>query len=269
MLRISALQYNIEWHDPAANRARIEAMLQESPASNVIVLPEMFATGFTMAPEMVAETMSGKTAAWMRHLARKYDALVVGSLVIEEGGKHFNRCIAMTADGVLAQYDKRHLFRMADEQAHYTAGNGAITFVYQGWRIRALVCYDLRFPVWSRNTPRSVQEGIPEMEYDLLLYVANWPERRAAHWDALLRARAIENQAYVVGVNRVGVDGNGHAYTGGSLILGPAGQSLAEVAPHTAQTLCCALDMDQLREYRQKFPAWLDADRFQVEPFGH
>jgi predicted amidohydrolase len=261
-LHITAVQLNLVWQDPAANRQRIERLLKgKRAATDLILLPEMFTTGFTMEADRHWEEMEGTTQTWMQQLAKQHKALVGGSLIIREGDDYFNRFLMVGPDGVLAEYDKRHLFRMADEHDYFEAGEEWVWFTYKGWNIVPLICYDLRFPVWSRNRPL----GDRSTAYDLLLYVANWPQKRAYHWDTLLRARAIENQSYVVGVNRVGKDGNGIDYEGGSVILDPMGQELALnrgddiLLEHT-------LDPQLLLEYRKKFPAWQDADVFEVYP---
>lgn len=268
-LRVTLVQADTVWHDPAANRARIGEWLREAARSagtaggtaadtDLIVLPETFTTGFSNEAVASAESMEGESVAWMRALARERNAAVTGSVQIREGEAVFNRLLFATPDGALQQYDKRHLFRMAREQQWYAAGDVRVVVEYRGWRICPLVCYDLRFPVFSRNR---VNPSNDELEYDLLLYVANWPAKRHEAWRTLLRARAMENLCYVVGVNRAGVDGNGHAYDGGSLAADPVGTKLLEcdAAPQVAQV---ALSLDGLREHRRRFPAHLDADRF-------
>lgn len=244
-------------------------------ATDLIVLPEMFTTGFTMDARAVAEPMNLTTFRWLRQMAQQTNAVVTGSYVVREGKSFFNRLVWMQPDGRYDTYDKRHLFRMAGEDATYTAGTRRIIHEWRGWRVCPLVCYDLRFPVWSRNVP--VQTGLsavpadpssprqpPAFAYDLLLYVANWPAPRQAAWDTLLQARAIENLSYVIGVNRVGIDGNGHAYTGGSAIVDPMGvvlfrQGDSEVVQQ--QTL----SFDTLQKFRERFPANLDADSFSIQ----
>lgn len=261
MLRIKALQIALTWHSPAANRQYIESLLAKMPDEkfDVLVLPEMFTSGFTMQPEDIAEPMYGETTIWMREIANRYDCLVMGSFVVEDAGHYFNRLLAVSAEKVEAYYDKRHLFRMANEHEHYACGETPVVFTWRNWRIRPLICYDLRFPVWSRNT---ADDHYMPLAYDILVYVANWPSRRIAHWDALLRARAIENQAYVIGVNRIGRDANDHEYTGNSLILSPQGEVLAEAEDHTEAILSATLLSEEMRTYRQRFPAWMDADTF-------
>lgn len=263
MLRIKALQIAIAWHEPAKNRRHIEQLLAQDAdnAFDVLVLPEMFTTGFTMEPELVAEPLFGETSLWMRSIAVQYDCLVMGSVVIREEEKYFNRLLAVSAEGIVAQYDKRHLFRMGNEQAHYACGEKPVIFTWRNWRIRPLICYDLRFPVWSRNT---AEEHYLPLAYDVLVYVANWPARRVMHWDALLRARAIENQAYVIGVNRIGADAHEVEHTGGSLILSPMGEVLAAGINNEESILTATLLSEEMRTYRQRFPAWMDADDFSL-----
>ena len=211
-LTLTLLQTATHWHDPAANRAHFDALLARTPAdTGIVVLPEMFSTGFTMASREVAEPMSGPTMTWLRERAAAGNRVLCGSLVIEEAGACFNRFVWVAPDGAVSTYDKCHRFRMAGEHEHYAAGDARVLIEHAGWKIRPLVCYDLRFPVWLRNV-----DG-----YDLLLCVANWPAPRRAAWNTLLRARAIENQCYMAAVNIVGTDGNGVPYSGGSAAYGP------------------------------------------------
>lgn len=279
-LRVTLVQADTIWHDPAANRARISDWLREAEGSaatataadgtardggargtDLIVLPETFTTGFSNDAVASAESMDGESVAWMRALSREHDAAVTGSVQIREGEAVFNRLLFATPDGALQQYDKRHLFRMAREQEWYAAGTERTIVEYRGWRLCPLVCYDLRFPVYSRNR---VNPSTGELEYDLLLYVANWPAKRHEAWRTLLRARAMENLCYVVGVNRAGVDGNGHAYDGGSLVADPVGTTVLE-CDATPQVAQAALSLERLREHRRHFPAHLDADRFELD----
>jgi predicted amidohydrolase len=253
-LTVTLLQTTLAWHDPAANRAHFGELMRRLPGpTDLVVLPEMFTTGFTMATREHAETMAGPTLGWMAGLARELGVTLCGSLIVEDAGRFYNRCVWMPPDGRHVHYDKRHLFRMAGEQQHYAAGDRRLTVEIKGWRVCPMVCYDLRFPVWSRSRG----------DYDLLLYVANWPARRAHAWSALLRARAIENLSYVVGVNRIGRDGNGTSYAGDSVALDFLGQSLSsEGGGDRAET--AVLDMESLRSYRESFPAHLDADEFEL-----
>lgn len=264
-LHLTALQLDLAWENPEANRHKIEDMLrQANPATDLILLPEMFTTGFTMRSAACAEPMDGPTTLWMRQLAAQYETLVVGSVIIEEAGHYYNRLIAMSAGGVLATYDKRHLFRMGAENDHYTGGTARAVFSWRGWKICPQICYDLRFPVFIRNGANEVGE----MDYDLLLFVANWPQRRAAHWEILAQARAIENQAFVAALNRVGTDGNGLPYSGNSMIVDYMGAQLAYDAGREA-VLTASLDPQGLMEWRKQFPLWKDADAFSLQERTH
>lgn len=254
-LSVTLMQTDTLWHDPAANRrVYAERFARLQAPSDVVVLCEMFSTGFTMASREQAEPMNGPTVTWMLEQALRLDAVVCGSVVISDEGDCFNRFIWARPDGVLEHYDKRHLFRMADEQSHYAAGRERRVFSWRDWRICPQVCYDLRFPVFSRN----------RSDYDLLLYVANWPAPRTSQWLALLQARAIENQCYVAGVNRIGIDGNDVPYAGGSGCWDPLGRRVVE-AGEAHQVLRVELDGGALGAYRSSFPAWMDADQFHID----
>ena len=255
-LTVTLVQTATHWHDAAANRALFTERLAALAPTDLVVLPEMFSTGFTMASAEQAETMDGPTVAWMRAQAAQLDAAVCGSVVIEEGGRCFNRFLAALPDGELAHYDKRHLFRMADEHAHYAPGEARVVFTFRGWRICPQVCYDLRFPAFARNRLDDAEAG-----YDLLLYVANWPARRAAQWRALLAARAIENQAFVAGVNVIGEDGAGVTYRGDSGLWSFSGEAEAELGDRDGDARI-ALSRSALDDWRAAFPAWKDADAF-------
>ncbi|MHB1312471.1 MAG: amidohydrolase [Gemmatimonadaceae bacterium] len=262
-LRVTLVQPDTAWRDPAANRAWIAGALRTDAAgTDLIVLPETFTTGFSNEAVADAETMDGESVAWMRALARERGAAVTGSVQVREGGAVFNRLVFATPDGALRHYDKRHLFRMAREQEWYAAGRDRIIVEHRGWRICPLVCFDLRFPVFSRNRADAARPG--ELEYDLMVYVANWPAPRHEAWRTLLRARAMENLSCVVGVNRAGTDGNEHNYLGGSVATDALGRALVEcdARPQVAHAV---LSMDALREHRRRFPAHLDADRFIID----
>ena len=251
---ITLVQAPLAWQAPALNRRYFEAAFDRLDGhADLIVLPEMFTTGFTMAPEANAEDMDGESVTWMRSIAQSSGATLCGSLVVTDGGDYYNRLIWMPPDGAVGWYDKRHLFRMAGEDRHYSAGRQRRTFHVGAWRICPLVCYDLRFPVWSRGAD----------EFDLQIFVANWPAARRTAWRALLPARAVENQCYVAGVNRIGVDGNGVRYAGDSLAADPLGNLLADLGDRE-DTVTVRLDGAALARYREKFPAWQDADRFQL-----
>lgn len=255
-LLITLIQPHMAWEDKAANLAHYQALIVgiEGP-KEIVVLPEMFTTGFSMAPERLAETMEGNTLRWMRDMARQHRIILCGSFIVEENGSYFNRLIWMQPDGHFSHYDKRHLFAFASEDRHYNPGERKLIVQVKGWRICPLVCYDLRFPVWARNVPGS--------EYDVLLYVANWPERRSLAWKTLLQARAIENQAYCIGANRVGVDGKGIAYSGDSSAFGPLGEALWQCTQHEA-VHTVMLSRTMLEEARSHFPFLRDADKFLI-----
>jgi len=258
-LTVSLVQTTLHWHDPAANRAQLAELLASAlpgaGLTDLIVLPEMFTTGFSMEAASQAEPYPGPTLDWMRAQATRYDAAVTGSVLTEEGGAYFNRLLWVRPDGTHSTYDKRHLFRLAGEHEVYKAGGCRLLEEWRGWRIRPLICYDLRFPVWSRN--------ISSAPYDLLLYVANWPQPRTEIWRTLLRARAIENLAYTVGVNRLGVDGAGQEYSGQSALLDTQGEYLAQ-AGNLQIVLTHTLRAAPLHALRQQLPFLLDADDFEL-----
>ena len=254
-LTVSLIQGATHWHDQAANRKMFEALLEKVPdATNLVLLPEMFSTGFTMDSAEVAESMDGETVGWLKAQAERFDKAVCGSIVVSDAGSYFNRFLCALPGGELVCYDKRHLFRMAGEHERYRAGGEKIIFEVGGWRICPMVCYDLRFPVWFRNN----------LEYDALICVANWPARRLQAWNTLLRARAIENQVYVAAVNIIGTDGNGVEYAGGSAVYDPAGEVMAEVFD-TQQIVTCVLQPEPLLALREEFPVWQDADDFKLD----
>jgi omega-amidase len=256
-LNISAIQTHLHWEDKTANLKMLEEKIFALPGkTEIVILPEMFSTGFSMRPEVFAEKMEGPTLIWMKNVARERSIVLTGSLIIEEEGKYFNRLIWMLPDGTYGQYDKRHLFAYGGENAKYSPGSRRLIASVKGWKINLQICYDLRFPVWTRQTT--------EGEYDLLINVANWPERRAAAWKLLLQARAIENQCYVVGLNRVGFDGNQIFHSGESMIIDPMGEILEHKTRDEA-VLTSTLEKDRIEEVRMKFPFWKDADHFCIE----
>jgi len=255
--RVSIAQQPLVWQDPAANRAHFTKVLAPLAGNtDLVVLPEMFSTGFTMQPETHAEPADGETRAWLLAQAKALDAVVGGSVAVNDDGRYYNRFMLALPDGLTYWYDKRHLFRMAGEHRHFEAGDHALIVEWRGARLLPLVCYDLRFPVWSRRRP--------ELEYDVVIYSANWPAARRYAWNTLLRARAIENQAYCVGVNRVGEDGKGVAHVGDSVALDFTGQPLVELND-VAQVVTVPLDLEALRAWRDRFPAHLDADAFALQ----
>ena len=256
-MKITLVQSNLEWQQAEANREILAGMLAQSVAeTDLIVLPEMFTSAFSVGSGAVPEAWPGESVDWMQAVAANFDAAVCGSIAVLEDGERFNRLVFVSPEGGLAYYDKRHLFRMLGEDKRYTAGTERAVLSWRGWRILPLICYDLRFPVWSRNTP--------DLAYDLLLYVANWPGARNYHWQTLLKARAIENLAYVAGVNRIGQDGNGIAYIGHSMLINPAGEVLLD-AEESAGTFTISIDKSALENYRESFPAHLDADGFELK----
>lgn len=259
-MNITLLQTDLHWQNPVANRAMLEERIFGLPTpTDLIVLPEMFTTGFTMDARAVAEPMNLTTFRWMRQMAAQTGAVVTGSYVVQEGGRFYNRLVWMEPDGSFDTYDKRHLFRMAGEDHTYTAGTRRIVKEWKGWRICPLICYDLRFPVWSRNKVIAPNQ----LDYDLLLYVANWPAVRRQPWNTLLQARAIENLSYVAGVNRVGADGNGMLHSGDSAIIDFKGEVVfRETDVETTHQQ--PLSLGELRAFRAKFPAYLDADGFRL-----
>jgi len=262
ILNVSLVQGNTRWHDPLANREYYaELLARENRDSDIFILPETFTSGFSNEAIADAETMSGPTLAWMLEQALLHRAVITGSVQIREGLQVFNRLIWAQPDGQYKTYDKRHLFRMANEHQRYAAGNERLIVECKGWRICPLVCYDLRFPVFSRNRFNHDTEN--RFDYDLLLYVANWPAARRHAWNSLLPARAIENLAYVAGVNRVGVDGNSIDYAGDSVILDYLGQAMV-TGGQKDEVLAYSLSASELGAFRTKFPAYLDADKFEI-----
>ena len=261
-LRNSLVQGATRWHDPAANRAYYGDLIAPLAGNtDLVLLPETFTSGFSNEAIASAETMDGPTVAWLREQSRALDAAVVGSVQLRTDAGVFNRLMFATPDGALQCYDKRHLFRYAREHERYAPGGPRLVLDWRAWRICPLVCYDLRFPVFSRN--RYDVERAGQLDYDLLLYVANWPSPRAYAWRTLLRARAIENLCYVAGLNRVGTDGNGHAYSGDSAVIDFLGEPLSECADQEV-VATTTISGERLAAHRDHFPAMLDADTFQL-----
>lgn len=257
-LTITGIQADLHWEDKAANLKMLEEkILAIDQPTEIVVLPEMFSTGFSMDPEQLAETMDGETVSWMKKISAQKKIILTGSVIIEEEGNYFNRLIWMMPNGQFGFYDKRHRFAYGDEDQHYSAGSKRLIASVKGWKINLLVCYDLRFPVWARQQPN------PDFEYDVLIYVANWPERRIHAWKTLLQARAIENQCYVVGINRVGNDGKNIHYSGDSMIVDPLGEVLHH-AKDKEEIFTVTLEKEHLNSVREKFPFWKDADRFKI-----
>ncbi len=257
-LRIALLQADLRWEDPTANRDLLSGMIDDiRERPDLIVLPEMFSTGFSMRADELAQTMDGPDLRWMQGVAERTGSTLTGSLIVEENGRYFNRLLWMSPNGLLGLYDKRHLFRLAHEQDTYTAGTTRPVFRINDFRVAPLICYDLRFPVWSRRSA--------SYDYDVLLYVANWPEKRGHAWRSLLPARAIENQSYVAAVNRVGTDGQGMDHRGDSVVLDFRGETISTVVPDSASVLEATLELDPLVRFREQFAFWQDADRFRLE----
>ncbi len=263
-LQISFIQSMLFWENPEENlrmfSAKTEA-LQDN--TDLIILPEMFSTGFSMNPARFAQSMDGPSVSWMRETAGKKKCVLTGSLIISEKGNYYNRLIWAGPDGSIQTYDKRHLFRFGNEHEQYTSGSAKCIFEVKGWKIAPFICYDLRFPVWSRN--RWKTQGITlQADYDLAIYVANWPERRSLPWKTLLAARAMENQAYVVGVNRTGTDGTGLVYGGDSAVHNYKGELLSKPNACLECIETITLSYPELLEFRQSFPVGLDADEFSL-----
>lgn len=271
-LTITTIQTHLHWENKPANLHMLEEKIMGiKEKTEMVVLPEMFNTGFTMQPEKLAETMEGETLAWMKRLSREKRVVLAGSFACDNGqGGYTNRLIWMLPNGQFGYYDKRHLFAFAGEDKHYTAGNKRLVASVKGWKINLQVCYDLRFPVWARNRPFAPSDAIAstaaqddKVEYDVLIYVANWPERRSHAWKTLLQARAIENQCYVVGVNRVGNDGNGIYHSGDSMVVDPLGEVLY-MMKDAEDVHTVTLDKTHLETVRQKLPFLKDADGFRL-----
>lgn len=253
-INVAALQSDLHWQSPEANRSHFAAQISQLAQVDLIVLPEMFTTGFSMASTDIAEPNDGPTLSWMKTQARTTRAAITGSVAINDGGDYYNRMYWVEPDGRVTQYDKRHLFRMAGEHQHYSPGSQRVIVPWRGLRFCLQVCYDLRFPVFSRN----------RNDYDALIYIANWPAARAHAWKSLLPARAIENQCFVIGVNRVGKDGNGHDYSGDSVILDYKGNPIAAANTDSSQCIEATLDPADQEVFKEHFPSKLDADEFVI-----
>ncbi|MFO8147691.1 MAG: amidohydrolase [Bacteroidota bacterium] len=255
-LKIVILQVDLAWENPSKNRKlfseKIERINQEV---DLIVLPEMFSTGFSMNAENLAEVSQGETFKWMQNVASQKQCAVTGSLIIKDDGKYYNRLYFVYPDGTFKTYDKRHTFTLARENETYTAGNERLILEYKGWKICPLICYDLRFPVWARNTE----------DYDLLIYVANWPETRIHAWDILLQARAIENMSFCIGVNRTGTDDNKHVYNGHTAVYDCLGKALFKNDKESEFTQIVSLDKSHLNDTREKLKFLQDRDSFNLK----
>jgi len=253
MINVTLIQADIIWEDRISNLKNYQEKINQIESTDLIILPEMFTTGFSMNPKDISETMNDETIQWMKDNASKMNSAICGSIIIEEDDKYFNRFIWVNPDGSIHQYDKKHLFSFAGENKNYTAGNEKIIIEYKGWKICPLVCYDLRFPVWSRNSE----------DYDLLIYVANWSTKRKLAWKILLVARAIENQCYVIGVNRVGKDENNHYYSGESSLINALGETLYTNS-HIEDVYTTSISKYELNKIRNQLPFLNDKDNFKI-----
>jgi omega-amidase len=266
-LSITVLQSPLHWEDKDANLSMFgEKIKSLKGETEIVVLPEMFTTGFSMKPEQFAETMDGPTVTWMKKLAAENVLIITGSIMIEEGGSYFNRLLWVLPNGQVGTYDKRHCFAYAHEHEHYSPGNKRLIASVKGWKLNLMICYDLRFPVWARQSkplPLLMTEPDEAPEYDVLIYVANWPERRIYAWESLLKARAIENQCYVIGTNRIGKDGNGIEYNGRSMFIDPLGYVVKDAGGDEA-AVEYSLSGETLYDIRTKFPFLRDADHFRI-----
>ena len=253
-LQIAIIQADLIWENATANKAKFDDFFNELKNVDVIVLPEMFTTGFSMTPKPFAEKMNGETVKWMQQNASKLDSAIVGSIIIEEENKFYNRMLFVHPSGKIEMYDKRHAFTLAGEHKEYTTGENILIVDFKGWKICPLICYDLRFPVWSRNVEN----------YDVLIYSANWPKPRINAWRTLLKARAIENMSYCIGVNRVGVDANDYQYNGNSIAIDFLGSELTEVAEDTEKIIYATFKKDALKNTRSKLSFLEDKDSFKI-----
>jgi predicted amidohydrolase len=254
-LKVALIQADLVWENPEQNRANFTDTIHAiSERVDLIILPEMFSTGFTMNPSAVAETMDGETIKWLKITAKERNCAITGSLIIQEDNKYYNRLVFVFPQGEIKTYDKRHTFTLAGEDKVYTAGEKKLIVEYKGWKICPLICYDLRFPVWARNTE----------DYDLLIYVANWPKPRIAAWDALLKARAIENMIYCIGVNRVGLDANAYEYSGHSSVYDSLGNSISNIPESVEDSIIVTLNAEYLKKSREKLQFLNDRDEFQM-----
>jgi predicted amidohydrolase len=259
-LTITLIQTNLFWENKKANLEMLQQKIESiKEKTEVVILPEMFSTGFSMKPELLAETMKGETMQWMQRIASKKKIILTGSIIIEQEGKYFNRLIWMLPTGDYGFYDKRHLFAYADENSHYAKGNKKLIASVKGWKVQLQICYDLRFPVWARQEP-----GNLDSQYDLLIYIANWPEKRNRAWNVLLQARAIENQCFVAGVNRVGKDGNRIFYSGDSSLIDPMGKIIYQ-KNNSEDIFTYTLKKETITEYRNQFPFWKESDYFLIK----
>jgi omega-amidase len=256
-LKVTLIQADLKWESMNENLKYFTKQIEKIAfPTDLVILPELFTTGFTMNVSTVSEEINGESVKWMREMARSMQVHIIGSLLIKEQEKYYNRLIWMKPTGHYLAYNKRHLFRMGEEHLYYTAGTDKLIVHLHKWKIRPLICYDLRFPVWSRNVS----------DYDLLIYIANWPSSRISVWEILLRARAIENHCYLIGLNRIGTDGMGMNYSGDSLVIDYKGNIIKKLPCNKDISETVTLDLGELKEFRKKFPVHLDADKFKIEP---
>ena len=254
-LKIALIQKDLVWQDAQQNRSKLDVMFAKMKEVDLIVLPEMFTTGFSMNPSPIAETMEGQSVSWMIKTAKKLNSALVGSLIIKENKSFYNRMLFVRPNGKVESYDKRHAFTLAGEHKEYSSGESKLIVNYKGWKICPLICYDLRFPVWSRNVEN----------YDLLIYAANWPKPRINAWNTLLKARAIENMSFCIGVNRVGVDDNGHHYSGNSTAIDYLGNDITKVTVNIESVIYAELDKEKMENLRSKLPFLRDKDEFVIK----
>ena len=254
LLRISLIQFDIIWENPVANRMKLDTLLQPlNGKTDLILLPEMFTTGFSMQAKILAETMDGESIRWMKLQAENTGAALAGSMIVEDHDQYFNRFLFVTPSGEVFTYDKKHLFSMGGEDRYFKRGNKRVIVNYLGWRIAPFICYDLRFPVWCRAMK----------DADLMLFTANWPTARNHVWQTLTSARAIENQLYVACVNRTGKDGSGISYFGESMVIDAKGTLLCNLDHRSDASETCTISLDELNRFREKFPLKLDADSYE------
>ncbi len=255
ILKVTTIQTDLIWEDKKENLKRFSNLINEiNEDTDLIILPEMFSTGFSMKAEKLAENFDGETVKWMKTTAQEKNSAIIGSIIIKVREKYYNRLLVVHQNGNIEYYDKRHLFRMQNEHNIYTAGKQKTVTDIKGWKIMPLICYDLRFPVWCRN----------EDNYDILVFIANWPESRREAWLTLLIARAMENQSYVIGVNRIGKDNNAINFSGDTAVINAKGQIISKTKPYTETVETLSLSLQELTTIRQKFPANLDADKFNI-----
>lgn len=263
-MKVTIIQTHLHWENRKKNLEHFNILIDSiKEETNLIILPEMFTTGFTMNPKIIAEN-DNVTLNWLKQKAKQKNAVITGSVSIKENDNHYNRLFWVEPNQTVSTYDKRHLFRMAKEDENYCAGIKKIIKQFNNWNVCPLICYDLRFPVWSRNTFKKISSTKCEAEYDVLIYVANWPEVRNYPWKQLLIARAIENQCYVIGVNRIGVDGNGFNHSGDSMVINPRGEIISKTKANEESIETIILDKTYLDEFRKIFPVGLDADNFKL-----